>query len=255
MRFSQPASWKPGALHSALSWLSYRRLLRVGDRSRRAFYEIEAINGAWSVRELDRQIDSRLYERLAVSRDKKGVRALARHGQIIRRPVDIFKDPYLLEFLDLPESEKLSESGLERELIGKLQAFLLELGEGFAFVGRQKRLTLDGDHFYPDLVFYHIKLRCYVIIELKTAKLTHGDLGQMLMYVNYYDREAAGPSDNPTIGLMLCTDKNEAVVKYVLDEKAKRIFASRYKTCLPSEARLCAGLRLEQGRLPARGGT
>lgn len=231
----------------------YRCLLRVDDLPRRAFYEIEAKNNGWAVRELERQINSRLYERLSLSRDKKGVVALAKRGQSVQRPIDILKEPVMLGFLDLPESERLTETDLERALIGKLRAFLLELGEGFAFVGRQKRLTLDGDHFYPDLVFYHIKLKCYVIIELKTGKLTHGDLGQRLMYVNYYDREVAGTADNPTIGLLLCTEKNDTVVKYVLDEKKKRIFASRYKTCLPSEEKLRAELRRELDALPPKG--
>ncbi|MFH1620282.1 MAG: PDDEXK nuclease domain-containing protein [bacterium] len=250
---SRPGGWKPGVLHSGLSWLAYKWLLRVKDAKARAFYEIEAANNSWGGRELERQIGSGLYERLALSRDKKGVLELAKRGQIVQRPVDILKEPVMLEFLDLPESERLNETELERALIGKLQAFLLELGQGFAFVGRQKRLTLDGDHFYPDLVFYHIKLKCYVIIELKTGKLTHGDLGQMLMYVNYYDREVGGPGDGPTIGLLLCTDKNEAVVKYVLDDKKKRIFASRYKTCLPSEGKLRAELRRELDALPPKG--
>ena len=246
------ANWEPGVLHSGLSWLAYKCLLRVKNVAARAFYEIEAVNNSWGARELERQISSQLYERLALSRDKKGVMELAKRGQIVQRPVDILKEPVMLEFLDLPESVRLNETDMERALIGKLQAFLLELGQGFAFVGRQKRLTLDGDHFYPDLVFYHIKLKCYVIIELKTNKLTHGDMGQMLMYVNYYDREVAGAADNPTIGLMLCTDKNDAVVKYVLDEKNKRIFASRYKTCLPSTEKLRAELRRELGDLPRR---
>lgn len=250
---SRAANWKPGLLHPGLSWLAYRSLLRVKDAAARAFYEIEAAKNSWCAREVQRQINSQLYERLALSRDKAGVLDLAKRGQIVEKPIDILKDPLVLEFVDLPESERLNETDLERALIGKLQAFLLELGQGFAFVGRQKRLTLDGDHFYPDLIFYHILLKCYVIIELKTGKLTHGDLGQMLMYVNYYDREVAGAGDNPTIGLMLCTEKNDAVVKYVLDEKKKRIFASRYKTCLPSEEKLRAELRRELGTLPPKG--
>jgi len=143
----------------------------------------------------------------------------------------------------------LSETKLESALISQMQAFLLELGQGFAFVGRQKRLTLEGDHFYPDLVFYHILLRCYVIIDLKTGKLTHGDLGQMQMYVNYYDREIIGPDDNPTVGLVLCTDKNDAMVRYVLDEKNQQIFASRYQTYLPAEEELKAEMRRELSRL------
>lgn len=171
--------------------------------------------------------------------------ALANEGQAFAKPIDIIKDPYILEFLDLPESPLLVESTLETALLTKLQDFLLELGQGFAFVGRQKRLTLDGDHFYPDLVFYHIKLKCYVIIDLKVNKLTPGDLGQMLMYVHYYDREVMSTGENPTIGLILCTDKNDAVVQYVLDEEAQRIFTSRYCRHLPSEEELRAELRRE----------
>ncbi len=170
---------------------------------------------------------------------------MANEGQVVFKPIDIIKEPYVLEFLDLPESPLLVESTLETALLAKLQDFLLELGQGFAFIGRQKRLTLDGDHFYPDLVFYHIKLRCYVIIELKVNKLTHGDLGQMLMYVHYYDREVKSTEENPTIGLILCTDKNEAVVRYVLDEEARQIFTSRYCMHLPSEEELQAELRRE----------
>jgi predicted nuclease of restriction endonuclease-like (RecB) superfamily len=182
---------------------------------------------------------------LLKSRDKKGVRALANKGQVVQKPIDIIKEPIVLEFLGLPESHRLVETDMETALISKLQSFLLELGSGFAYVGRQQRLTLEGDHFYPDLVFYHIKLRCYVIIDLKTQKLTHGDLGQMLMYVHYYDREVKTKNENPTIGLILCTDKNDAVVKYVLDDKQKRIFTSRYQYELPSEADLKRELRHE----------
>ena len=186
-----------------------------------------------------------LYKRLLKSRDKDGVLGLANQGLVVSRPRDLIKDPYVLEFLDLPESERLIESQVETALLNKLQAFLLELGNGFAFVGRQQRLTLDGDHFYPDLVFYHIQLRCYVIIDLKVKKLSHGDLGQMLMYVNYYDREIVKDGDNPTIGLILCTEKNDTMVQYVLEEKNEQIFASRYKTYLPSEEELLIELQRE----------
>jgi len=238
-------SWRPGRLHPNLSWTHYRTLLRVDKADIRAFYEIEAIKNNWVARELERQINSLLYERLALSRDKKGLMQLATKGQTVQTPADVFKDPVVMEFLGLPESPKLVETEMEQAMIDNLQAFLLEMGKGFAFVGRQKRLTLDGDHFYPDLVFYHIMLKCYVIIDLKVSKLTHGDLGQMQMYVNYYDREIAGSKDSPTIGLILCADKNDAVVKYVLDKKNKRIFASRYKLHLPSEAELRSELRRE----------
>jgi predicted nuclease of restriction endonuclease-like (RecB) superfamily len=237
--------WRPGFLHSGLSWTHYRTLLKVDRREVRDFYEIEASRSGWSARQLERQINSFLFERLAKSRDKKGVLALANEGQAMVRPQDVIKDPYVLEFLDLPESHRLVESRIEEALINQLQAFLLELGSGFAFVGRQRRLTLDGDHFYPDLVFYHVKLKCYVVIDLKVGKLTHGDLGQMLLYVNYYDREVATKDDNPTIGLILCSEKNEAVVRYVLADKNEQVFASRYQFALPSEADLRAEIRRE----------
>lgn len=175
--------------------------------------------------------------------------ALASEGQLVSTPIDAIKDPYVLEFLDLPESHRLVESDLENALLSQLQAFLLELGSGFAFIGRQSRLTLDGDHFYPDLVFYHVKLKCYVIIDLKVDKLSHADLGQMQLYVNYYDREVADTGDSPTIGLILCTDKNETVARYVLGEQSRQIFASRYKLHLPSEEELRAELDREIERL------
>lgn len=175
--------------------------------------------------------------------------ALANEGLTPAGPVDVIKDPYVLEFLDLPESHRLVETRIEEALISRLHDFLLELGSGFAFVGRQVRLKLDGDHFYPDLVFYHVKLKCYVVIDLKVEKLTHGDLGQMQMYVNFYDREIATPEDQPTIGLILCADKNEAMVRYVLDDKAQQIFTSRYQFQLPSEEMLRAEIRREMEEL------
>jgi predicted nuclease of restriction endonuclease-like (RecB) superfamily len=221
-------------------------------RPARDFYEIEAIKCAWTGRQLERQINTLLYERLAASRDKEGVMALANEGHVVRNPVDLLKDPFVLEFLDLPESPLLTETKLESALIAKLQHFLLELGEGFAYVGRQRRLTLEGDHFYPDLVFYHIRLRCYVVIDLKLEKLGHADLGQMLLYVNYYDREVKLPDDQPTVGLILCTAQNETVAKYVLDDKAQRIFAKRYQPHLPTVEALEAELRREREDLAAR---
>ena len=239
------AEWQPGRLHAGLSWTHYRTLLKVERREARDFYEIEAIRNGWSARQLERQINTLLFDRLLKSRDKAGVLALANEGLVPARPLDAIKDPYVLEFLDLPESHRLVESRVEEALISRLQDFLLELGSGFAFIGRQVRLTLEGDHFYPDLVFYHVKLKCYVVIDLKVEKLTHGDLGQMQMYVNYYDREIAGPDDQPTIGLILCADKNEAMVRYVLDDKAKQIFASRYQFQLPSEEVLRAEIKRE----------
>lgn len=226
--------WQPGALHPGLSWTHYRRLLKEQRRPVRDFYEIESVSNGWAARELERQMNSFLFERLAKSKDKVGLLALTRVGQVVARPQDIIKEPFVLEFLDLPESHRLVESRIEEALINQLQAFLLELGSGFAFVGRQKRLTLDGDHFYPDLVFYHVKLKCYVVIDLKVGKLTHGDLGQMLLYVNFYDQEITAKDDNPTIGLVLCSEKNDAVVRYVLADKHEQVFASRYQFELPS---------------------
>lgn len=243
-------SWQPGLLHPNLSWTYYRTLLRVEKAEARAFYEIEAIQNNWSARELERQINSLLYERLALSKDKKGLMRLAKKGQEIQRPIDAFKDPVVMEFLDLPTSPKLVESDLEQALINNLRTFLLELGKGFAFVSRQERITLDGDHFYIDLVFYHTILKCFVLIDLKIGKLAHQDLGQIQLYVNYFDRERRTEGDNPTLGLILCTDKNDAVVRYTLGpDQEKKIFASRYKLYLPTEAELRAELRRELRQL------
>lgn len=243
-------SWQPGLLNPNLSWTHYRTLLRVERAQIRAFYEIEALNNNWSARALERQINSLLYERLAKSRDKAGLMKLATKGHDIQKPEDVFKDPVVIEFLGLPESHRLVESKVEEALINNLQSFLLEMGKGFAFVSRQERLTLDGDHFYVDLVFYHTVLKCYVLIDLKTGKLTHADLGQLQLYVNYFDQERRTKGDNPTLGLVLCTDKNDAVVKYMLaSNQEKKIFASRYKFYLPTEAELKAELRRELKQL------
>lgn len=213
--------------------------MRVNNLNARAFYEIEALQNNWSARELERQISSLLFERLAKSTDKAGLIQLATEGQIIQTPSDVFKDPVVIEFLGLPESPRLVESDIETALISNLQTFLLELGKGFAFVSRQERISLDGDHFYIDLVFYHTILKCYVLIDLKVGKLNHGDLGQLQLYVNYYDLERCAPDDNPTLGLILCSDKNDAVVKYTLGpNQQSKIFASRYQLHLPTEAEL-----------------
>lgn len=235
-----------GQLNPNLSWTHYRTLLRVGRTEARAFYEIEAAKNNWSARELERQINSLLFDRLAKSRDKKGLMRLAIQGQEVARPIDVLKDPVVLEFLDMPESPRLMESKLEQALIGSLETFLLELGKGFAFVSRQERITLDGDHFYIDLVFYHTVLKCFVLIDLKVGKLTHADLGQIQFYVNYYDRERRTEGDNPTLGLILCSDKNDAVVKYTLGEQQERnIFTSRYQLHLPTVEELENELRRE----------
>ena len=238
-------SWRPGWLHADLSWTHYRTLLRVESVEARSFYEIESINNNWSARELERQINSLLFERLAKSKDKQGLLRLAANGQEISAPTDVFKDPVVIEFLGLPESPRLTESDLETALIDNLQSFLLELGKGFAFVSRQERITLDGDHFYIDLVFYHTILKCYVLIDLKIDKL-----GQLQLYVNYYDQQRCTPGDAPTLGLILCTDKNDAVVKYTLGkEQSQKIFASRYKLYLPTESELREEIRREVRQL------
>jgi len=246
------SGWQPGTLHPALSWSHYRTLVRVSRPAARTFYEVEAITNTWAVRELSRQIGTLLFERLAKSKDKKGLMRLATRGQEDVHPIDVFKDPTVIEFLDLPESPRLVESKLEQALIDNLQTFLLELGKGFAFVARQERITLDGDHFYIDLVFYHTILKCYVLIDLKVGKLTHADLGQIQFYVNYYDRERRTEGDQPTIGLILCPDKNDAVVKYTLGEQQERnIFTSRYQLYLPTEEELQRELRRELRYLSA----
>jgi predicted nuclease of restriction endonuclease-like (RecB) superfamily len=231
--------------NSNLSWTHYRTLMRIPKADVRRFYEIESSESNWSSRELQRQVGSMLFERLAKSKDKKGLMKLARKGQEIVSPEDAIKEPVVLEFLNVPESHKLVESKIEDALISNMQKFLLELGRGFAFVARQKRLTLDGDNFYCDLVFYHAVLKCYFILDLKTKPLTHADLGQMQLYVNYFDMEIKTENDNPTIGLILCTKQNKKMVKYFLGDKAKNIFASKYQFSLPTEKELEAELKKE----------
>ena len=217
-----------------LTFTHYVFLMRIDDEKERRFYKIESEKHNWSVRELKRQYDSALYTRLSLSRDKEGILKLSEKGQIIEKPKDIIKDPYILEFLGLPELPQYSESQLEEEIINKLEHFLLELGHGFTFVGRQQRITFDDKHFRIDLVFYNRILKCFVLIDLKIGELKHQDLGQMQMYVNYYDREMRLEDENKTIGIVLCQNKSEAVVKYTLPENNEQIFASKYKTILPS---------------------
>lgn len=217
-----------------LTFSHYIFLMRIEDEKERRFYKIESEKNNWSVRELKRQYDTALYTRLALSRDKEGILKLSEQGQIIEKPKDIIKDPYILEFLGLPELHQYSESELEEKIISKLEHFLLELGHGFTFVARQERITFDDKHFRIDLVFYNRILRCFVLIDLKIGELKHQDLGQMQMYVNYYDREMRLEDENKTIGIVLCQTKSEAVVKYTLPENNEQIFASKYKTVLPS---------------------
>jgi predicted nuclease of restriction endonuclease-like (RecB) superfamily len=237
---------KIDALRRELSWTHYRLLLRVEKPKERAFYEAEAVNSRWSTRELERQINSMLFERLALSHDRKGVQKLADKGQEIQQPTDLVKDPYVLEFTGLRQDDRFLEKDLESALIDKLSQFLLELGKGFAFMARQQRITLDGRHFYIDLVFYNRLTRSYVLIDLKVGELSHQDIGQMQMYVNYYHRELTSENENPPIGIILCSDKSEAVVKYTLPEENKQIFASRYKLYLPTEEELAAEIVRER---------
>lgn len=218
-----------------LSWSHYLKLMRISNVDERHFYEIESVKNDWSLSELKRQYDSSLYERLALSTDKDKIYRLALEGQTIETPQDAVKDPYVLEFLGLPELPEYSESELESRIIDHLQQFLLELGTGFAFVGRQVRFTFDEEHFMVDLVFYNRLLRCFVLFDLKIGELKHQDIGQMQMYVHYYDRKMKLPEENPTIGIILCKDKNNAVVEMTLPEDNSQIFASKYETILPSK--------------------
>lgn len=217
-----------------LSWSHYLILMRMEDINARNFYEIEAFENNWSLRELKRQVNSSLYERLVLSKDKEKVKELAVKGQIIEKAQDIIKDPYILEFLGLDEKSDYSENKLETEIINKLEMFLLELGKGFTFVGRQVRFTFDENHFRIDLVFYNRLLKCFVLIDLKIGEVTHQDLGQMQMYVNYYDRCIKLPDENDTIGIIICKDKNDTLVKLTLPKDNNKIFTSRYTTILPS---------------------
>ena len=224
--------------NSNITWSHYILLTRISNLEERRFYEIEIVENAWSFREFQRQYDSSLYERLALSRNKKKVRQLATKGQIINAPQDLLKDPYVLEFTGLPERAVYTENDLEQKLIDHLQQFLLELGKGFAFIGRQARFTYEEESFFVDLVFYNRLLKCFVLFDLKIGRLKPQDIGQMQMYVNYYDRKVKLPDENPTIGIVLCRDKKDAMVEMMLPEKNKRIFASMYKTILPSKDEL-----------------
>ena len=218
-----------------LTWSHYLFLMRIDNQAERSFYEHEAIEERWSLRELKRQFDSALYERLALSKDKHAVKELSREGIVVEKPGDIVKDPYVLEFLGLPEDSKYSESTLEQRIIDKLQAFLLELGKGYAFVGRQVRLSFNEKHFFCDLVFFNRLLQCFVLIDLKIGEITHQDLGQMQMYVHYYDRKVKLPTENPTVGIVLCKKKDDTMVEMTLPEGNNQIFASKYQTVLPNK--------------------
>ena len=228
-----------------LSYSHYLFLMRIDNSEERKFYEIESSQNNWSLRELKRQFDSALFERLSLSKDKEKVKSLAVQGQIIENPCDIVKDPYVLEFLGLPEKSHYSESELESRLIEKLENFLLELGKGYTFVGRQVRLSFDEKHFFVDLVFYNRLLQCFVLIDLKIGELTHQDLGQMQMYVNYYDRFVKLDHENKTIGIILCKKKSDSLVEITLPEDNNQIFASKYQTVLPNKEDLIKLIQAE----------
>jgi len=221
-----------------LSWSHYLKLMRIDDELERRFYEIETYQNNWSLRELNRQYDSALFTRLALSKDKGEILKLAEQGQVIEKAQDVIKDPYVLEFIGLPEQNTYSESDLEQKLIDKLEHFLLELGKGYTFVARQNRISFDDKHFRIDLVFYNRILRCFVLIDLKVGELKHQDIGQMQMYVNYYDRKVKLEDESKTIGIILCQNKSEAVVEFTLPENNTQIFASKYLTVLPSKESL-----------------
>jgi predicted nuclease of restriction endonuclease-like (RecB) superfamily len=233
------------SLRSQLSWTHYRLLLSIDNEDKREYYIAETVKNNWSVRQMERQINSQLFERLLLSNDKESVLAIARNEVIPTNPNEIIKDPLVLEFLGLKRESAYYEKDFEQAIITNLQDFLLELGNGFSFVARQKRIHLDGDEFFIDLVFYNRLLQCFVLFEIKTHKLTHEDLGQLQMYVNYYDRVEKVAHEKPTIGILLCADKNDAVVKYSLPENNNSILASQYQLYLPTEEQLLTEIRRE----------
>lgn len=235
------------ALHSQLSWTQYKFLLRVENQEQREFYIAETVKNNWSSRQLERQVYSNLYERLLVSNNKEDVLAVARNEKQPSDAKEIIKDPMYLEFLGLKREASYYEKDLEQAIITHLQEFLLELDNGFSFVARQKRIHIDGDEFFVDLVFYNRLLQCFVVIEIKTDKMTHQDIGQLQMYVNYYDRIEKTPAENPTIGILLCADKNDTVVKFTLPENQKQIIASKYELYLPTEQQLLDEVSKELG--------
>lgn len=238
---------KSEALSRILSWSHYCELLKEDNLNARAFYEIEAIENGWSMRELRRQMDSLFYERLALSKNKKKVKELARKGQIIEKPEDAVKDPYILEFLGLKEEAEYTESQLEQAVIDKLQHFLLEMGKGFTFVARQKRITIINRHYFIDLVLYNRLLKCFVLVDFKRGEFTHADAGQMNFYLNYFCENETTEDENQPIGIILCSKKNEIYAKYVLGNLNNKIFASKYKLALPTEKELGRTLRIKYG--------
>ncbi len=237
---------KWNAVSSKLSWTHYRLLLKVENENARGFYQEEAIAGNWSTRQLERQINSLYFDRLLMSKDKAGIKLVANIEMETMHPENIIKDPFVLEFLDVKENETLAESNLESALIEKLKHFLLELGNGFSFVGRQYRITADNDHYYIDMVFYNYILKCFLLIDLKTEKLTHQDIGQMDFYIRFFEDQIKQPNDNPSIGLILCTEKNKTIVKYSLLSESKHIFASKYQLYLPTTIQLEQEIKRER---------
>ena len=223
------------SIMSELSWTHYLELIKIKEEDKRNFYTQECINSNWTVQELRRQRSTLLYERLILSKDKSKIEELSKKGNSLQQAQDIIKDPFVLEFLDIKENTNYLESDLEKNILEHLKEFLLELGKGFAFIGNQVRITIDNEHFYPDLVFYNRILKCFVIIDLKIGKVTHQDIGQMQMYVNYYDRDIKSENENKTIGILLSTNKNETIVKYTLPEDNKTIFSSEFRLTIPSE--------------------
>src|SRR5574337_129266 len=247
-----PAGGELPAFDPRLSWSHYRALMRVSDAKARQFYEQECARANWSRRDLERQVSSLFYERLLASSDKAGMLAEAGEGTDALRPIDVLKDPYVLEFLDLPDTPRLRESQLEDAIITRLQRFLLELGRGFSFVARQQRLSFDGKDFYVDLVFYNYLLKCFVLVDLKIGELAHQDIGQMDGYVRMYEEQRRVEGDNPTIGLILCSEKNEAVARYSVLQSSQQLFASRYRLTLPSEEELQHELQRERSLIENR---
>ncbi|MBS1573539.1 MAG: DUF1016 family protein [Bacteroidetes bacterium] len=237
------------ALRSQFSWTHYRTLIRIENQDKREFYIAETTKNNWSARQLERQINSQLFERLLLSNDVKDVLKVAREEKLPTDAKEIIKDPMVLEFLGLKREAAYYEKDLETAIITHLQDFILELGNGFAFVARQKRIHIDGDEFFIDLVFFNRLLQCFVLIEIKTTKLTHQDIGQLQMYVNYYDRFEKQEFENPTIGILLCTDKNDAVVKITLPENNNTIIASKYQLYLPTEQQLIDEIKKEIEKL------
>lgn len=233
------------ALRTQLNWTQYKLLISIDDEHKREYYIAESVKNNWSARQMERQINSSLYERLLLSNDKESVLAIAKGELIPYEPSQIIKDPMVLEFLGLKKESAYYEKDLEQAIITHLQDFLLELGNGFSFVARQKRIHLDGDDFFIDLVFYNRLMQCFVIFEIKTHKLTHEDLGQLQMYVNYYDRNEKLEHENKTIGILLCADKNNSLVKFTLPEDNKSVLASKYQLYLPTESQILEALKTE----------